>query len=226
MSLPSVAHRAKVSPCRPGSRVDELDFLRGVGALAILSYHIWPRTFFFGWSRVELFFVISGYLITSIVLRHGEREGFLFKFYARRALRTWPAYFAVVGIVLLLRPGLWQELRVEIVFAYLTFSQNVMYYGVESPSIHWPPLAHLWCLSIEEHFYLIWPPLLMLLRGAPLVPLLIGIMANSVILRALGVHPWTLAARSDGLALGALLAVVLRDGEWVRDRLRTLRTGF
>ena len=68
-------------------RISELDGIRGVAALSILTYHLKPNFLPFGWAAVDVFFVLSGYLITSILLRNVDTDGFFTTFYARRGLR-------------------------------------------------------------------------------------------------------------------------------------------
>ena len=68
----------------------ELDALRGLAAVGVVAYHAWPSTFFLGWSCVDLFFVLSGFLISTIILEHVAEHGFFATFYFRRALRILP----------------------------------------------------------------------------------------------------------------------------------------
>ena len=211
---------------RETTRIPELDSLRGLGALAILAFHLWPATFFLGWSRVDLFFVMSGYLITTINLKYGGERGFLLKFYLRRILRTWPAYFAVVAVVCLIGLGNGRLPRVDALAYHLTFTQNTSYYWSGDPPRLDRLLLHTWCLAIEEQFYLLWPALMMAVGVRKLLPLSVWLIISSVMLRASGLHPWTLAARCDGLGLGAILAVALREGEWDRNRMRAMRITF
>lgn len=77
-------------------RIPELDGLRGLAALLVVGQHFWPDTFCFGWAAVDLFFVLSGYLITNVILDNGGGPGFLLKFYARRNLRIWPIYYLTI----------------------------------------------------------------------------------------------------------------------------------
>ena len=70
--------------------------MRGLACLLILVYHIMPHRIPCGWIAVDLFFVLSGYLITSIVLKFSEEKRFLLHFYVRRGLRIWPVYFLTV----------------------------------------------------------------------------------------------------------------------------------
>jgi len=85
-------------------RVAELDSLRGAAALAVMIFHVKPGWLPFGWAAVDLFFVLSGYLITSIILRQGQTPGFLRNFYIRRGLRTWPIYHIAIAVIIILSP--------------------------------------------------------------------------------------------------------------------------
>ena len=83
-------------------RVRELDSIRGLAALAIVIYHLWLPTVGLLSLAVDMFFVLSGYLITTIILDNSLTEGFLFAFYVRRSLRIWPVcYLALAALVLI-----------------------------------------------------------------------------------------------------------------------------
>jgi peptidoglycan/LPS O-acetylase OafA/YrhL len=203
----------------PGSnadgRIPELDALRGAAALAVVVFHADARWFRWGWSAVDLFFVLSGYLITAIILRHGSRPGFLASFYARRALRIWPLYFLAVGLVAAASPWLahppdWAALPYT-----LTFTQGVPEYWTGNAAAGFSRyLGHTWTLAVEEQFYLIWPALLLAVGRARVIPLALGVAAVSVAARCSGWNSVLLLARADGLALGALLAgLELRAGD-------------
>jgi peptidoglycan/LPS O-acetylase OafA/YrhL len=191
-------------------RIIELDALRGLAALAVVLYHLLPHYFFWGWAAVDLFFVLSGYLITSIILRYEGSRGFIVSFYARRSLRIWPIYFLTLFILIIINPllprpqaNLYQALPY-----YLTYTQNVWFYAGDAGT-PLPLYVHTWSLAIEEQFYLLWPALL-LLGGRRYLPLICCLgLAMAVGTRAFGLHQHTLAAHSDGLVLGALLAYVL-----------------
>ena len=88
------------------ARVGELDSLRGFAAIAVMIFHAREAWLPFGWAAVDLFFVLSGYLITSIILRQGGRPGFLSSFYVRRGLRTWPIYYLLIAFLIVLSPVL------------------------------------------------------------------------------------------------------------------------
>ena len=208
-----------------GPRISEIDSLRGLGAIAILAFHLWPGTFFFGWSRVELFFVISGYFVTSISIKHSHQKLFNKNFLMRRLLRILPSY-----ILLIIISTLWSFFNSEInfckLFLYLIFCQGSEYYVYNISHFTIEIIQHTWCLAIEEQFYLFWPPLVSMDRGRYVAPLSIWVILNCVIVRSAGLHPWTLASRCDGLALGALLASLLRDDAWVCRRISLLKIVF
>ena len=117
-------------------RIPELDGLRGLAALAVLLAHLgegrWPLVGW-GWTAVNLFFVLSGYLITGIVLREGHAPGFWRAFYARRVLRIWPVYFGTIAAILAVGPLVGRPAATAGLPSYLTFTQNVpRYWGGET----------------------------------------------------------------------------------------------
>jgi peptidoglycan/LPS O-acetylase OafA/YrhL len=203
----------RVDPGPAPRRVPELDALRGLAALAVVGYHVRRDWFPYGWAAVDLFFVLSGYLITSIIVRDGGSPGFLRRFYVRRGLRIWPIYYLtilalIVANSLRLLPvrlnwsGLWP---------YLTYTQNLPdHWGGRSPVLH-PWLRHTWTLAIEEQFYLLWPAALLLFRRRHVAPLALACLAGTVAARLAGVKMTLLLGRLDGLALGALLAALLAE---------------
>ena len=143
-------------------RIPELDALRGIAAVVIVIFHSNTRRMPWGWAAVDLFFVLSGFLITGIVLRHGGTRGFLGRFYARRALRIFPVYYLVMlGLVafggILPRPNDPRGLLYE-----LTYTQFVPVLLVRRVPAYSPYLGHTWTLAIEEQFYLVWPALILL----------------------------------------------------------------
>jgi peptidoglycan/LPS O-acetylase OafA/YrhL len=205
--------RRDTAHARPTPRVDELDALRGLAALAIVVYHWKANRLPFGWAAVDLFFVLSGYLITGIILRHGASPGFLPRFYLRRGLRVWPIYDLTVAALVaagpwLARPHYWRGLPYV-----LTFTQGVpLAWGGDAPVFSWY-LVHTWTLAIEEQFYLVWPALVLLAGRRRVVPLALACAAGSALARGAGLSAVVLAGRGDGLALGALLAGLLEGVE-------------
>ncbi len=213
-------------------RVPELDSLRGVAALVVLLFHLDTRRFFPGWTGVDLFFVLSGYLITSILLKDGRSPGFLPRFYARRTLRIWPIYYLVLLGLVAVNPLLPKPASLASLPWALTFTQNIsLYWGKQPPRPH-PAFDQAWTLALEEQFYLIWPALVLWAGRRRLVPLCGLVIALAVATRdgGNGFLPKyierLLASRSDGFALGALLAWSLADGGWARVRPGLGRLGF
>ena len=147
-------------------RVGALDGLRGVAVAAVVVNHLRPNALPGGWLGVDVFFVLSGYLITSLLLGEAASSGRidLRRFYSRRARRLLPALFlllVVLAIVDRVAPGAagFGDLRGD-GFAALAYVANwhlvfsgASYFGAFAPSA----LRHLWSLSVEEQFYLLWP---------------------------------------------------------------------
>lgn len=193
-------------PTAQDQRVPELDAIRGLAALGVVITHL-PHGFWFGETGVDLFFVLSGYLITAIILKYGNRKGFLSSFYVRRALRIWPIYYlTLIGLVVLnlcrrSHPSMagWPY--------YFTYTQHIhRYWGAETPLFD-GPLTHTWTLAIEEQFYFIWPFLLLLVGHRYTLPCIGVVIALSPTLRELaGLSTTLLLGHCDGLALGGLLA--------------------
>ncbi|MEE4212381.1 MAG: acyltransferase family protein [Parvularcula sp.] len=151
----------------------DIDGLRAVAILPVVLYHAGLPGLSGGFVGVDVFFVISGFLITSIVVRELEEGRFsLISFYERRARRILPALMAVivfcfaVGWVLLL-PSEMKALG-QSAFATAFFASNfyfVLTFNYFAPAAEFAPLLHTWSLAVEEQFYLFFPPLLMLLAG-------------------------------------------------------------
>ena len=148
----------------------DIDGLRAVAVLLVVAYHAFPEAIRGGFIGVDIFFVISGFLITGIIARDLERARFsLATFYARRIRRIFPALIVVLCVVMILGwlwmlPLAYAQLSSDVFFS-AAFSANIAlmlqsgYFDVESAK---RPLLHLWSLGIEEQFYLAWPLILML----------------------------------------------------------------
>jgi peptidoglycan/LPS O-acetylase OafA/YrhL len=162
----------------------EIDGLRGIAVLAVIGFHAFPDYFPGGFVGVDVFFVISGFLITSIIVRQLSRSEFtIADFYARRIRRIFPALLVVLtacllfgGVVLL--PTELEQLGKHIGSAALFGSNFTLWFesGYFDTTAEFKPLLHLWSLGIEEQFYLLWPMLLLLLWRRP------GIIRSSVAL--------------------------------------------
>jgi peptidoglycan/LPS O-acetylase OafA/YrhL len=207
-----------------------LDGVRGLAVALVLVFHgmlAFDRSV--PWSKVltaltdwmfvgvDLFFVLSGFLITSILIRTRGAGGYFGNFYARRALRIFPAYYLVLVSTYLM---LWL-LGGSAVFAqtfhdapyFLLYLQNGLMAWRDAQS-QWAGLDHTWSLAIEEQFYLIWPSVVWLTLPQRLLGVALLFAAGSVLIKcgmiAAGVGHWSYYVASfshgEGLALGAALA--------------------
>ena len=213
-------------------RVRELDGLRGLAAVVVIWLHaatICPALRFgpllrWGSTAVDLFFVISGYLITTIILESGGGRGFLSAFYARRALRIWPIYYGAILGFAALNLVLPRPFPTDGLGYYLAYLQGVpSYWGERTPEFC-KAFAHTWSLAVEEQFYLVWPALVLWLGRQRLASACVATVALAVAARAWGGWDFqVLLTRCDGLALGALLAIVLSnaEGSGCLDRCRS-----
>ena len=205
------------NPARPSSpekvvpfrRVPELDSLRALAAAAVLLFHLNPPQFAFGWTGVDLFFVLSGYLITKIILDNAGSRGFFRNFYMRRGLRIWPIYYLSLFVIVLLNNYLSRPQDLTDLPYYLTYTQNVQYYWHREPTPFHVAFRHTWTLALEEQFYLIWPALVMLVRRKGLIALCLAVVAFAYGWRdmAFSNAPYSLyilPSRCDGFALGGL----------------------
>ena len=190
-------------------RVKELDSIRGLAAIAIVVYHLWFIKITVLGAAVDLFFVLSGYLITSILLSNPPSERFLFSFYVRRGLRIWPIYYLALLALVVLNPYVAQPGPLDALPYYLSFSQNVTHYWAGTAPEFIPAFRHTWSLAVEEQFYIIWPALLMVLGRRGLTRAALVFVGLALAMRALGFNRWVLATNCDGLALGSLLAGLL-----------------
>lgn len=221
-----------VVPAATGSRrVPELDALRGLAAGVVLLFHLHPTTFFYGWAGVDLFFVLSGYLITSIILRYSREPAFLVNFYARRSLRIWPIYYLTLALLVAINPLIPRPEPLTAWPYYLTYTQNVWYYWTNNAVPFHTAFDHTWTLALEEQFYLIWPLLVMLAGRRRTIYLGLAAAFVAYAFRTGGILTWEwyseriLIARCDGFALGGVLAALLAADRTARDTAR-LRLGL
>jgi peptidoglycan/LPS O-acetylase OafA/YrhL len=140
----------------PSSRIPSLDGLRAIAVMLVIGGHLWGGLGGPGFTAafaVHVFFVLSGYLITRLLQQEHERHGRidLVAFYRRRCFRIFPAAFTYMLVIALLVP----ESRAALLYAV---TYTVSYRVSSTPLIFW----HLWSLSVEEQFYLLWPLALLL----------------------------------------------------------------
>jgi peptidoglycan/LPS O-acetylase OafA/YrhL len=200
----------------------QLDGLRCIAVSLVLVHHFLDTTTYAGMIGVRLFFVLSGFLITTILLdaktqiddRRSTVLSSLRQFYIRRSLRIFPAFYLVVlvgwaaGLPEIVSPLWW----------HLTYTTNLLFARQGYFDDH---TAHLWSLAVEEQFYIVWPLLVLLASRRTLIRITVVLIAAGPILRAavmlipLNGTAFTVVplAATDSLAAGALLAL-LRATPW------------
>jgi peptidoglycan/LPS O-acetylase OafA/YrhL len=219
--------------------VPALDGIRGLAVLLVLVFHIFQvepvpqqpllrlgySATHFGHTGVDLFFVLSGLLITGILLDTRNSPRFFVNFYGRRTLRIFPLYYGVLLVFLLVLPRLLGGPLTRMPDVYLwTFSTNFALAAGADGGL----LSHFWTLAIEEHFYLVWPMLVFTLsRPALMRVCLVGLAAAAALrigFESQGIPSFQLTfCRIDGLLLGAMIALAARSPvgqkDWSRPAL-------
>ena len=202
------------------SYIPELQGLRGLAVLGVVIYHCHPRLagtrFYYaslwGWAGVNLFFVLSGFLITSILLEARSKPRYFRNFYGRRALRIWPVYVLVLVVCYLnapwfIGPTIWNAVKAAPWLAYIFFVQNLFHLALP------PAISPTWSLAIEEQYYFLWAPLVRLLRrpGMLAIVLFCALIASPLLRHAhfAWITPTHTLIHLDGIALGSLLALGL-----------------
>jgi peptidoglycan/LPS O-acetylase OafA/YrhL len=212
------------------SYIPELQGLRGLAVLAVVVYHCHTRlegtwvhyASLWGWVGVNLFFTLSGFLITSILIEARDKPRYFRNFYARRALRIWPVYFLLLAVCYsvpewFLGDTLAHQAHWKTLVAYALFVQNLRHTALPGT------LGPTWSLAIEEQYYFVWAPIVRFAKGRYLGWLLPGILiamlAISPLIRYLHPH-WVngthTAIHLDGIALGSLLALGLYSLSFTR----------
>lgn len=200
----------------------ELDGLRAVAILVVLAFHLEFPWFSLGWAGVPLFFVLSGFLITGILMDARGAPNYLRNFYVRRAFRIFPIYYLTLFAVAAAAIAMGQ--RIDSLPFYLLYTQNYLL-GATNFNPQFPvAFNHSWSLAIEEQFYLAWPFAVMWLGRRKLLALAgsmfgIGLAARAGLLAATGnpaLMDASLPGQLDALSAGAGLAILLRSGVDIR----------
>ncbi len=232
-------------PHETPSRVPELDGVRGLAILLVIAFHTFKRADAFtenpilhqisaftqiGWAGVDVFFVLSGFLITGILLKTRENPHYFKNFYVRRILRIFPLYYLVIIALLIFLPqlddGPGQKTQPLWPF-FLLYAQNWLYIFKPGLSLF---LGFTWSLAIEEQFYLLWPALVFFLKKRALVLTGLAIILASFLLRlVLTLAPFKIEnlknffyygtiTRFEGLIFGGLIALVFYTGGIWKER--------
>jgi peptidoglycan/LPS O-acetylase OafA/YrhL len=235
--LPSVQPAVLARPAvvrRPvRAHVPALDGVRGLAILMVMcahfiesSAHTWTDKLILkpinaGWVGVDLFFVLSGYLITGILVDSRGRSRYFSSFYARRFLRIFPLYYGVLILYIIVLPrlpyissGVYARL-VEQQAWFWTYLSNVILIKDGSVQRGW---SHFWSLAVEEQFYLLWPTVVLIFSRRQLIKICVGCLIVAelarIVLYGIGVNPWVVyfssLTRMDGIAAGAMLALIVR----------------
>ncbi|WP_243375589.1 acyltransferase [Geotalea sp. SG265] len=217
--------------------VPALDGIRGYAILLVIIIHTF-HTFIvnrgysadpgikmldsiagFGIYGVDLFFVLSGFLITGILINQVNSNNYFKAFYIKRVLRIFPLYYIYLLAIVILVPLLVSYVRFNItsLYVYFIYLQNMFY---SSGTLQDYLLCHLWSLAVEEHFYLIWPLIVYFIKPKKviiisIVFIIIAIMLRSYIILYSHIRPsladrFTLC-RIDSIFFGCLLAYGLRS---------------
>jgi peptidoglycan/LPS O-acetylase OafA/YrhL len=223
------------------TRFPALDGLRAMAILAVFAAHYGGGSHGghilqvinvirgYGWLGVDLFFVLSGFLITGILYDTLGDGKYFQRFFARRSLRIFPIYYFVFALLLLLTPMLhyewhWGHALFLVYLGNLIGNYNFAYYSVVSPrsTMMLANIGHFWSLCVEEQFYMLWPVAVFFLRKRRSL-LIAGVSLSllAIALRA-GEFAWqgpvvaerwivrTLPFRMDSLLIGGVLALLLR----------------
>ncbi len=252
--MTAVLHQLDYEPVRESEHLPALDGLRGVAILLVMVFHFLPFDepptsrvggflFFLascGWCGVDLFFVLSGFLITRILLAHKGDPRFFRNFYGRRTLRIFPLYYFVLILCFVVLPIIRPSMFSSPDMIALQHRQGWLWaYAVNIPMAWYNDLelfrggllffAPFWSLAVEEHFYLIWPTITYLFDRRGLYWVCGLGMIVSLLLRIWLFHrqnAWAIyistPTRVDTLMLGAAIAVLMRGSRAWIPRFATL----
>jgi peptidoglycan/LPS O-acetylase OafA/YrhL len=220
--------------------IKQLDSLRAIAVLLVIINHWIPEKHIInriiptGAIGVDIFFVLSGFLITKILFDNKDyaenfnvsKGGLLKNFYARRTLRIFPIYYLTIFIVLAFHASTDTHIKPAFLY-YATYTANFYFYFSNAFD---GMLSHLWSLAVEEHFYLIWPWIIIFTKRKYFLPIItsfILIGASSIFILK-GARLWGIVtfACFDAFGLGALLAWQLTYGTKPIDKFFKTLTYF
>ena len=225
-----------------GSRIPALDGVRGLAILLVILFHhtlmrqetMFDRVFVnvarLGWTGVDLFFVLSGFLITGLLVDSKGGPHYYRNFYIRRTLRIFPLYYAFLFYTLRICPWLWPDTDLAGMARrsmegrseawYWLYLSNVLF--ARDDTFGHPNLAVTWSLAIEEQFYLVWPLIVALTSRRALMWTCGALIGAAFVIRASlvaadvnWIAPYVLPmCRMDALAFGGLVALLMRSEAW------------
>ncbi len=233
-------------------RILTLDGIRGMAIIAVLFYHFADQfksafsnsidktvvsVLLTGWVGVDLFFVLSGFLITGILLESRGKKGFFTDFYGRRSFRIFPLYYCFLILVCFVGPAFSTVLAEQSAVIrgdvgwHLLYLSNVLvamkggFSNVDA--------GYLWSLSVEEQFYLVWPLAVFFLRIRSLVIFSLLLFFSSLVFRLVAIsNGWTADSvyvltftHFEPITVGSLLAILYRSKNW-QKRLRIFLFGI
>jgi peptidoglycan/LPS O-acetylase OafA/YrhL len=206
---------------REKSLLKGLDGIRCLAMMLVIVVHF--RLFWFGWVGLQMFFVMSGFLITRILVDHSDEapRSYFLKFYGRRALRIFPAFYAFLILFLLVSWLIDAKPRTT---QYWPYAATYIYNWVVAldPEKHRFFIGHFWSLCVEEQFYLVWPFIIYFAPRKHLKSIMVAIILLAPLCRYLTYYVWPWFANSswpahsvyvlpmthmDAFAMGALLAI-------------------
>ena len=205
-------------------RYKELDGIRGIAALLVMVLHFFElepntgnnivetlkRLAHFGQTGVTLFFVLSGFLITRILLATKKNKNYFKSFYIRRALRIFPLYYLYLISIFVIVPYFTHNyVSLKLHWTYWIYLQN---FAITFNWLHSEP-THFWSLAVEEHFYFFWPLLIYFLNQRQLIRVIAVIIIVSLICRILLLNNgyevfYFTFTNMDALAIGSLIAFI------------------
>jgi len=219
-----------------GKHCPELDGVRGLAILMVTMYRFTKefdfslhpllgatKAFFLvGETGVDLFFVLSGFLITGILIQSRTRQQYLRNFMIRRSLRIFPLYFAMLALCLYIVPSLIStsvfNLPKEQQIYLWTYSSNIRMSWLNQWCFG--PLDHFWSLAVEEHFYIIWPAVIYFFDPRKVMQICIAMVCSVLVIRMIAATRPELAVavdvhtlfRCDALCMGAILSLAIAVG--------------
>jgi peptidoglycan/LPS O-acetylase OafA/YrhL len=241
---PHVDQRPPVAIPGPGTHLPALDGLRGLAVLMVVVFHVFqvepaptatlPRVLYLatriGQTGVDLFFVLSGFLITGILFDTKHAQHYFRNFYGRRTLRIFPLYYGVLVMGLIVIPRILgtgpAALGIHPLWLW-TYTTNLpMALGAETT---W--FGHFWTLAIEEQFYLVWPAVVLAFERRTLMHVCAGCVVAAALFRLIaesaGISSFSFTfCRMDSLTLGAWLALAARGPRGVRGWQTPARVVF